>query len=153
MAEVLRRSKFKFLKQYSKLLVALLSLLGVVSGCKSVMEDSAAYGIPGLHVHGLFFSKADSSNIKGIDVRLLSVDSLTEYSFESTRRYDYYTRMGADHYPWPDSVRLIASDPYSLSDGWFAEKDTILDVSELEDEWDDLSIELDLYLEPIVRDD
>ena len=153
MAEALIKTKRTVLKQYPKLVAAFLSLLGVVSGCESVMESPAAYGIPGLFVHGLFFSKADSSNVKGIDVRLLSVDSLTEYSFESAGRYDYYARMGADHYPWPDSVRLIASDPYSLSDGWFAAKDTILDVSELEDEWDDLSIELDLYLEPIVRDD
>lgn len=153
MAEALFKTKLTFLKQYSKLLVAFLSFIGVVSGCKSVMEDSATYGIQGLNVHGWVFSKADSSVVKGIDVRLLSVDSLTEYSFCSAEDNGYYARMDRDHYPWPDSVRLIASDPDSLNHGWFAEKDTLLDISELEDEWDFLSIELDLYLEPITEED
>ena len=153
MAEALIKTKLTFLKQYSKLLVAFLSFIGVVSGCKSVMADSAAYGIQGLNIHGYFFSKADSSVVNCIDVRLLSVDSLTEYSFCSAEDNGYYARMDRDHYPWPDSVRLIASDPDSLNHGWFAEKDTLLDISELEEEYDYLSIDLDLYLEPILVGD
>ena len=64
----------------------------------------------------------------------------------------YSVHMYADYYPWPDSVRLIASDPDSLQDGWFIEKDTLLSISSLQEEDDRLQIQVEFYLESVEDD-
>ena len=149
MAEAIRKGRLAFLEQFAKLFATLLGLLGVVSGCNSVMEALPSYGPPvGLQVCGQIHSAEDSSLIRGIDVRLVSLDSLTEYSFYQVLYHDVYSVwLHYDDSPWPDSVRLIASDPDSLHYGWFMEKDTLLSISPLQEEDDFLMIQLDLYLE------
>ena len=75
MAEAIRKGRLAFLEQFAKLFAALLGLLGVVSGCNSVM-DAPMYGpMAGLEVYGQIHSAEDSSLIWGIDVRLVSLDS------------------------------------------------------------------------------
>ena len=150
MAEAVKKGRFVFLKFAGKVFAYLLGLLGVISGCNSVMDAPPTYGpMVGLEVYGQTHSAEDSSLIGGIDVRLVSLDSLTEYDIYSVRYHSevYSVWLRYDDYPWPDSVRLIASDPDSLQDGWFIEKDTLLSISPLQEEDDFLQIQVEFYLE------
>lgn len=120
-----------------RLTVAVLSLLGVMSGCGSVAEPS--YGVPSVDVGGHVRSAADSIDLCGIEVRLVSTDSTTVYSTDVTGLDGHYG-VWMDP-PFPDSVRLIATDP-DTSYGLFLEADSTLGLDE-----DGGSFEIDLYLQ------
>lgn len=149
MAEALIKTKLSFLKQYSKLLAAFLGLLGILPSCDYATGDSATYGPPALQFSGHIYSAVDSTWLNDIRVKVLSIDLQTEYSsvfvFNSNA---YWFDMPPDII-WPGSLRLIASDEDSLGEGWFADKDTILTVSDLEEELLDPYFVLDLYLDPV----
>ena len=151
MAEAVRKGRTAFLRLTGKLFAAVLSLLGVLSGCAGGNPQATPdYGPPpvGLDVWGRIGSARDSSWIPGIEVKLTSTDSLYDYGADTTYSEGAYRlKMGVEYYPWPDSVRLVATDIDGALNGSFLSKDTLLSLNGLEDQYDYLEFYVDLYLE------
>lgn len=133
MAEKIRNGRMHCLRLIGKLFASVLGLTGVLSS--ACLPVSADYGPPepAISVYGRTFSAEDSSSVVGLEIKLTSPDSLVNYG--SVIADDGYFSLyleSADYYPWPDSLRLIATDIDGELNGSFAEKDTILlpDVNE-----------------------
>ncbi len=127
MAEAAKNGRKALLRLIGKLLASVLSLLGVLSGCNTMMSPSPDYGVLGVLAMGQIHSAVDSNTIAGIQVKLSSPDSIVNYAADtSSSGGDYYLRMGMEYYPWPDSVRLTASDIDGSVNGSFQWKDTLL---------------------------
>ena len=154
MAEAVRKGSTALLRLSGKLFAALLSLLGVLS-CYGNPQDAPAYGPPpvGLYVWGRTCSTSDSSWIAGIEVKLTSTDSLYDYGADTTdSNGGYRLIMGAEYYPWPDSVRLVATDIDGRQNGSYLSRDTLISLDSLENPYDFLYIDvLDLYLEDAAK--
>ncbi|MCD4670935.1 MAG: hypothetical protein K8S14_10875 [Actinomycetia bacterium] len=154
MAEAVRNGRTALLRLSGKLFAAVLSLLGVLSGCGNP-QDAPAYGPPpvGLYVWGRTASARDSSWIAGIEVKLTSTDSLYDYRADTTDfSGGYHLQMGAEYYPWPDSVRLVATDIDGRQNGSYLSRDTLTSLDSLENPNDFLYIDvLDFYLEDAVK--
>jgi len=148
MAEVIRTAGTGFLKFTGRLFAAFLSTVGVLSSCNPMAAPTYGVEVFGIQVFGETRVSADTTAISGIEVRLLTVDYLVEHDVcisGSSGAYELST--GPDFYPWPDSIRLIASDIDGELNGSFLEKDTVLCINGLEEEQDTLFIEMDIYLE------
>ena len=149
MAEAVRYGRTALLRLSGKLFAAVLSLVGVLSGCGNP-HDAPAYGPPsaGLDVCGQICSASDSSGITAIEVKLSTKDSLIDFD-----RYTTYTsggyllQMGTQYYPWPDSVLVIATDIDGDLNGSYLSKDTLISLDDLENPDDYIYIDIDLYLE------
>ena len=149
MAEAVRNGRTAILRLSGKLFAAVLSILGVLS-CSGNPQATPDYGPPpiGLDVWGRIGSASDSSWIPGIEVKLTSIDSLYGYGADTTYSGGgYRLKMGVEYYPWPDSVRLVATDIDGDQNGSFLSKDTLLSLIGLEDQYDYLQLDVDLYLE------
>ncbi len=150
MAEAIRNGRTALLRLSGKLFAAVLSLVGVLSGCGNP-HDAPAYGPPsaGLDVCGQICSASDSSLIAGIEVKLTSTDSLSDFSVNTTdSNGNYNLNMGAEYYPWPDSVRLVAADIDGEQNGSFLSRDTLISLDSLENPYDFIYIDvMDLFLE------
>lgn len=142
MAEVVRKGRMHCLRLIGKLFASVLGFAGVLSSaCVPVRVD---YGPPepALCVYGRTFSAEDSSSVIGLDIKLTSPDSLVNYG--SDIAYDGYFSFyleSADYTPWPDSLRLIATDIDGELNGSFAEKDTIL-LPDINEEYIEFNIDL-----------
>ncbi len=154
MAEAVRKGRTAFLRLTGKVFAAVLSLVGVLSCSSGNPEAPPTYGPPsaGLYVWGITKSASDSNSIAGIEVKLTSTDSLHEYLADTTDSSGYYDlNMGAEYYPWPDSVRLVATDIDGDQNGSFLSRDTLLSLASLEYEYDYLSLAVVLYLEDAAK--
>ena len=154
MAEAVRKGRTAFLRLSGKLLAAMLSILGVLSSCGNP-QATPDYGPPsvGLNVEGRTCSASDSSWIAGIEVKLTSTDSLYDYRADTTDfNGGYHLQMGAEYYPWPDSVRLCATDIDGRQNGSYLSWDTLISLDSLENPSDFLDIyPLDIYLEDAAK--
>lgn len=140
--------KSTLLRITGRLVAVALGCLGVLSGCDP--PDAPTYGVSGVFISGrtLSLSAADSARITGIQIRLTSADSTQGYSADTTDSNGfYYMYMGTEYFPWPDSVRLIATDIDGPLHGSFAGRDSVLDLTAMEEEDDLLDLVIDLYLE------
>ncbi len=126
MAEVVRKSKFLFLKLIAKLFASVLSLLGVVSGCSG--GDAPTYGPPaGVYFQGMIVSSEDSSSVNGIQVQLSKPDLSSVYGTTlSSENGDYYLYLEENSPPWPDSVLVSTTDIDGEANGSFAPQDTLI---------------------------
>ncbi|MCD4701243.1 MAG: radical SAM-associated putative lipoprotein [Candidatus Aegiribacteria sp.] len=150
MAEAVRNGRTAILRLSGKLFAAVLSIMGVLS-CSGNPKAIPAYGPPsaGLYIWGKTISASGSTGIEGIEVKLTSTDSLYDYGAYTTDSHGSYNlNMGAEYYPWPDSVRLVASDIDGRQNGSFLSRDTLLSLDSLENSYDFIYLEdLNLYLE------
>ncbi|MCD4707583.1 MAG: radical SAM-associated putative lipoprotein [Candidatus Sabulitectum sp.] len=144
MAEAVRSGRIVFLRLISKLFASALSLAGILSCCDSVAEPT--YGPPAtLYFSGQTSSAADSSSIAGIQIQIASPDSSIDYSTSlSDENGQYQQFIENEFYPWPDTVRVIATDIDGDQNGLFAAKDTLL-FPERDQEFQEFQI--NFYLE------
>ncbi|MCD4707582.1 MAG: radical SAM-associated putative lipoprotein [Candidatus Sabulitectum sp.] len=141
--EAVRKGQIVYLRSFGKLFASVLSLLGILSGC-SMAPD---YGVPSVEVRidGQIRSAEDSSYVQGIQVRLSSPDSSFDYSeYTTIWNGSYELFMGSEYFPWPDSVRLTATDIDGTENGFFEGKDTLLF---LESHMEFISFDVDFYLQ------
>ncbi len=144
MAEAVRKGRIHCLRLIGKLFASVLGFVGVLSSaCVPVRVD---YGPPepAISVYGRTFSAQDSSSVIGLDIKLTSPDSTVDYG--SVIADDGYFSLyleSADYSPWPDSLRLIATDIDGELNGSFAEKDTIL-LPDINEEYVDFHV--DFYM-------
>lgn len=149
MAEAVRIGRTAILRLSGKLFAAVLSILGVLS-CSGNPQATPDYGPPsiGLDVWGRTGSASDSTWIDGIEIKLTTADSLSDFRVDTTGSGGYFLlHMGEEFYPWPDSVRLVATDIDGDQNGSFLSRDTLLSLIGLEDQYDYLQLDVDLYLE------
>ncbi len=141
MAEVVKKSKLLFLKFIAKLFAAVLSLLGVLSGCGNG-EIMAPYGVEGFFIQGKTISASDLKGIPGIQITVSNPESTEVFAETSTQSQGSYSlHIDPDEVVLPDSILLTAADIDGEENGLFISKDTLLYNHESQDYYIDFSLQ------------
>ena len=141
MAEVVKKSKLLFLKFIAKLFAAVLSLLGVLSGCGNG-EIMAPYGVEGFFIQGKTISASDLKGIPGIQITVSNPESTEVFADTLTQSYgDYFIPIDTDEVTLPDSIRLTATDIDGEENGSFIARDTLLSSDGSQDYYIDFSLQ------------
>jgi hypothetical protein len=140
MAVIACRLKSTLLKNLSRSFAYILGLFGVISGSCGFAPD---YGVPSvLCISGTV--RTGPVSIPGIQVEATGTDTSVVYTSDITGEYGlYYLYID---FPWPDSIRVAATDIDGELNGSLLPGDTLL-TSIPDEEYPELT-EVDFSLLP-----